>query len=651
MRKKGQITIYIILGILLVLLALLISYLSQRTAKAPIEEEIKVPSEARPVFNYVSNCLGITAKQGLLIQGLQGGYIKIPEDIEKTPTSYILADDLGVIKIPYWYYEGEERAPTKEFMQEALAKYIDENLPLCTRNFEALKGYEVTPKEKPKTSVRFVDQVTVKTNWPLRIRRDMIVTEFETYAGKLAVNMREIVETAHKVMQAENQQRFFENITIDLVSADKKVPTDGLTFECGTKKWHLQEITQRVQNTLKYNIPHIRVKNTQHLPFKEKERTYKQLADYNKQMYKEMEKGKDFVAPGNTPEDAYEYFHMYLDAGAQPTKIKTSFDYQPVWGIELNAKPNEGGVLKSNQVKGARKYLKFLCVNQWHFAYDIIYPVRAVLKDEQAFAGQGYAFQFSFPVLINENEAAREVFGYRRFTKPKYDTEFCSNQGSKEADIRAKGFNPGDLFASELKDVNITYTCFDRECELGKTKAENGAYRLTTKLPAGCANPFIKATKAGYLPEEQVLRGNRLDLTLTKLKQLKIKVNVHPYYAPTKQWLAPRELGKKETVFLRAELKNSTFEQIKEYPLDEALEFAEKDSVYNVDFVLTLGTNQIGGYVNDNLQVSYEDIADKEEVELNIVEYRPNPTTNEQKGQMIGFLREENYEQLKPQFK
>ena len=132
---------------------------------------------------------------------------------------------------------------------------------------------------------------------------------------------------------------------------------------------------------------------------------------------------------------------------------------------------------------------------------------------------------------------------------------------------------------------------------------------------------------------------------------MKVVVEVHPYYAPAKQWLAPRELTKNEQVFVRLALKNSSFEQFVEYPFANVLEFAEKDGVYAMDVILTANSKQIGGYVSDMLEIKYRDIAGALTVVIPVVEYRPTPVNDAQQVSLAGFLQEGEYAQLRPVFK
>ncbi len=78
-KKRGQVTVYIIIGIAILFVAILFFYLRGTTEKKISVQELviaqKIPKEARPITNYVTTNLDDATKKGLLLIGMQGGYI------------------------------------------------------------------------------------------------------------------------------------------------------------------------------------------------------------------------------------------------------------------------------------------------------------------------------------------------------------------------------------------------------------------------------------------------------------------------------------------------------------------------------------------------------------------------------------------------
>jgi len=78
-KKRGQVTVYIIIGIVILFSAILLFYLRGRTEESMTAQQVirtqKIPKEARPITNYVTTQLDDATKKGLFLIGRQGGYI------------------------------------------------------------------------------------------------------------------------------------------------------------------------------------------------------------------------------------------------------------------------------------------------------------------------------------------------------------------------------------------------------------------------------------------------------------------------------------------------------------------------------------------------------------------------------------------------
>jgi hypothetical protein len=655
--KKGQLTLFIIIGLVLLVSISIVTYITTRQVAKPVEEQIIVPEDIRPVYEFVQTCANDIAVEGLGLLGLQGGFIDLPGIIDRTPTAYIPIDSANYFKVPLWYYEGEDRTPSITYMEREISRYVNRMIKDCTGDFEPFKDrFTITEQGNISTRTIIADnEVILKITWPLLLTATERTTAIPDFVVRMPVRLKKMWELANATMAKENEHTYFENATIDLMAADSEnIPLDGFAFECGTKRWRIPDVSERLQRLLYYNIPTARIKNTNYFPFTASQGAYTALGKDYARMTKELEDGKDMKPPKTeAPDDAYQYFKLFYDVGIKPTDLKMGFEYQPAWGMQLNAQPNDGQTLKSNTGRGGGKFLRFLCMNQWHFAYDIIYYIKATVRDDNAFDGNGFVFQYAFPVLINNNAPERVSFGLRRFQSVDYGApEFCTTYGDVLADIRVIGEMEGVGAVMELPDAQITYKCFDQECDLGTTRAEAGTYKLATYLPRSCTNPFITASKEGYLAATKQMRGDRVDIEMKKLQDMELKFVVHPYHGQTKTWGMPRPLKQSERVSIAVSLVNGTFDQYLGFPTtNETLQLVLDDSHYDIDAMLFLRDNQIGGYNAQTVKITYDEIAGRTQATINLVEYLPAAITDEQKLNMIGYIMDGEYrDELKPEF-
>ncbi len=647
--KRGQVTLFIILGLILIITIGTVIYFVGIEAQKPWRAAPKVPIDARPVYDMIHDCTKDALKQGLILQGLQGGYVDIPSFILNNPDSYLSADPMDVIKIPYWYYETENRIPSYPLMQIQLGKYVKEQIMQCVdfKGFEPKQRVQALEKE-PDVLITFADQeVVAEVKWPLKILTYERESVFSEYFAVQELKYKEMYEKAVKILEQENKQEWLEKMTIDFMSADQKIPLGGMESSCKQSKWAISDIEKRFKEALFYLIPMIRIENTPQLKPLASERVYAKLKKEGQELRDELIEGKTEVDfPTDIPADTYEINKMTFDPDLSETDLKIGFVYDPS-KLLLNILPRDGKWLKSTVAKGSKEFISFFCMNQWHFTYDVIYPVKVVLKDEEAFDNEGYVFEYVFPVLINDNAPERVDFGIRKFEPMYIGTGFCEDLGEEEVTVKVLGFEPYTPMALEQENVNITLSCMNIDCDIGTTTPQpDGEIKLITKIPQGCGNPKVIAKKQGYLETEQWLTDSGAELVMKKLYALKPEFVIHPYQSVLNQWQTSQNrfrLNEKEKITIMLKDKNSNFEQNKIYPSDDDIELVLDDTVYELEIYFTIGDALVGGYKNKNFAVNFDDLLGKEKIQFNIIEYRPNPITGDELAKMMAFLDKGEY--------
>jgi hypothetical protein len=290
----------------------------------------------------------------------------------------------------------------------------------------------------------------------------------------------------------------------------------------------------------------------------------------------------------------------------------------------------------------------------------------ARIRDPEAYAGIGYTFNFAFPVLVDDNEPDRNEFGVRNFEGYYMDTGFCEQAGGSQAEIRAIGIDAsGFPMTSGMKDVNISYRCGPRRCDLGTTgysEEAPGRYALVTSLPPGCANPIISASKEGYIAFEKQMTENYLEIDMIKLRKLPVAVVKHTYSESAEEIMPgterPLKKGDLLSVYIRLRDIPEPYDQFAMISYDDnesqQIEILEQDAQYDIDVMLQNYDTLVGGYKAQNLTISYSDLRNANELVLHVFEYQPRPTQdNEERNlKMLTYLMDKEYEEeLKPTFR
>jgi hypothetical protein len=165
--KKSQITIFIILGILLLLAGVLV-FLFQKEILTFKPEEI-ILTEKGKIENYISGCINEIGEEALFLAGLQAGYIEVPEDIFKDGNKHLKLSPENVV--PYWARESEANIPSLDYIKEEINKKIEEGLRGCLLGREAFgETYDIIEKSDIEANTEAVDAKTIfNVRWNLDI--------------------------------------------------------------------------------------------------------------------------------------------------------------------------------------------------------------------------------------------------------------------------------------------------------------------------------------------------------------------------------------------------------------------------------------------------------------------------------------------------
>jgi len=164
MKKRGQITVFIITAIIIIAALILfgIFFLDNKD-----NEYFESPG-VKPLYNnvYISilDCYEASILSGLDYLGLQGGYFKdVPIGVEF---------EEGVV-VPYYYFEGEIEIPSLSDIEKNLEDYSDETLQFCLDEINGYENFELNNYKNLKSDVLINNRdIEVKTQGNIKIQRE-----------------------------------------------------------------------------------------------------------------------------------------------------------------------------------------------------------------------------------------------------------------------------------------------------------------------------------------------------------------------------------------------------------------------------------------------------------------------------------------------
>ncbi len=628
MKKRGQITVFIIVGIIILFTVALLLYVQREKVTEFLTEPIEtIPSQYLPVKNFVEGCISNTATQGILLLGMQGGYITIPQWAKIDAKASIPLTPDGGIRLPMWYYNDQPRVPTLVGMQNELTTYIGENLDLCLQNFTVLADrFDINASDRIEITTQIGDDsVIIQATYPLFAK---LLEEPEARQGitaftaRVPVRLKRMHELAKEILNAENEKAYFENLTIDLMAAGPGIPFSDMEFTCQKLQWRKSEVESDIKDLLFYNLPRVGFENTNY----------------------------------PAPTSVYAQRNFILDVTDQDYfDLRASAYYSRDWPFDMTVRPSKGNLMSASFGEGNQKYLSFICVNVYHFTYDIIYPLQVTVRDDDAFLGAGFSFNFATPVMINHNKAQRENFQVNVFEEVDSGLEFCKDVRDEEHIIYATDRRSFE----EQRDVNVTFTCMNTyECSLGQTGLDAGVYRLRTRLPTFCTPGTIRLEKQGYLPiEEQVADDNRNDIYMIPLRKIPFTVvkrqSVNDELGPESD-LAP---GEAAYVFLTIP-EHPGYSIYRKYNISEAVPQdpatpellrtidipRDEELVFDVNIIFVNKDEELLGGFFGNWTPTLDEIQDAERAVFRVMEKRPRPISETSKGNLLIGLTNGTYQ-------
>jgi hypothetical protein len=637
-NKQAQVTVFIILGIILLLaLVLVISLRKEILVFSP--EEV-LPTDKGKIENFISNCIEETGEDALDIVALQAGYIEIPEQIANDGSLFLQISPMH--KMPYWAYGEVTAIPSLAEIKARVDKYINENLRQCLFDLEPFQEtYDLIEKSEITANTEFVDsKIIFNVHWDVEARNKAgeVVSEVINHVATSPIKFKKVYETAKSIVEEEMRTLKLEDLTQDLISLEHpKLPVAGLEVQCNKKRWKVDESKQTLQDLLRVNLHNLKVKGTEMIEF---------------------------------PEQFPYYQNHYLwDIGENfyQRDVTVSFIYDNSYPFIFQVTPSSGNKMSSDSL-GGNDLLSFLCLQNWKFTYDVVYPVSVRVKDDTT----GYNFNIGFTVHLIRNTPNRKSEVYSRSSQ-KLST-ITSDDYCEQANIPMTVVTwhlIDDTYwvydRIPLEGAEITFSCLKYSCDVGKTE-----YNFdNTGDQAGVINNFpycvggiLRVEKEGYKDawtRVVTKAGEKVELDMIPLYDFpveKVKIVKHQLDEQNNYGLG-KELSSNEIAHLKINFdKNVTLSPGERHFHESSaimsksfdsevlgnqnLQFlAGTDFTYNLDVNVLTENSFVGGY-KANWTVSWDELQQADEIIFHVLS-RDNANEEQTYELMMGLSSNSNY--------
>ena len=422
--RRGQITIFVIIGLILIIGIALYFYLMNRTT----EQVVNIPrltGDFGEVQSFTEGCIEQVAKEGIAELGLHGGYID-PLNDTYTSTMFQSSIDYNTFDqsesdmafldwrdkttgVPYWYHARstdtgsgkcwhcsvDTLTPTISSMQEQLGIYVDSNLGSCLDDYDTFKeqGFDIVSVTNSTTIATITDsKVDFYTNYTVQITRNGETKYLEAFYKEVDTPLMQYYLIAVNITQNEIDTEYLDFYGLYLlgqysgVDSKKLPPISAYRIGYDPVFWSKMN-TKRLYET--------------------------QLGSYM-QFFRIKGSGNDDIAPevldaGTIESNMYNAMDLAMfdtksinALGIKDKDITYTYTGTPIY---LNIDPSNGDLVSPLVTQDTSSFSKSLSnINpdqSYEFYYDISYPVLVEISDPRV--GHEYTFRIALQANIKDN--------------------------------------------------------------------------------------------------------------------------------------------------------------------------------------------------------------------------------------------------------
>ena len=198
--KRGQITIFIILGIIIVAIFGIVYFIISERAKEIRKEAKFDESKLQPLKDYVEDCIEQEGNKVLELIGKQGG------DVDPGLYQYYFDNKISYLCYTDSFTACYNRRPNLiNHMESEIKNYMERNLRSCVNLDEIKKaGFNVESGDEFKVSVSVGKLNTIMNlDYPVTIAKGNTVVKENRFTNTFDVPLGRLAEVAHDGIEEE----------------------------------------------------------------------------------------------------------------------------------------------------------------------------------------------------------------------------------------------------------------------------------------------------------------------------------------------------------------------------------------------------------------------------------------------------------------
>ena len=538
MLKKGQVTLFVIIGLVLVILVGISLYIISLDTEVPEDEVITRDYDADldAVASTIEDCMGILAREFFEEIGVTGGFHDVDPRMyrydlypEYVNNALELFPDSELI-VPYWFsidsppdcidcryrlsfpsLEGDYPGAIRYDAE----RYVEENMLECVDYFSAFEDTYDISYEEPSALISFYDEHTsVALRWDIEavVHGSDLTLSASSFVEDMDLRMKKIYDLAldllFQVIIGRNALDEFTREVSDVMGMglDSDVPprAGGVSYERRAPRiWRVSEAKDAISESLSDNIMYMQIIGSRdHFIITDEEESFMQ-SFYSR------------------------FLHSMRTDSDQLSDTSITFSYWPNWPMFLDVNPSMGDIVMP-ETYAVNMPMLSLSITTYEFDYDIAHPVLITLEDDTAFRGEGYVFQFAVESNIRRSDVySTEVLDIDIDAPGAEDFYGFSDTSQRTIPVSIEVVDK-DTF-ERLGNVSIMYTCLGQTIIVGTTEDRGEGPVLDTYMPA-CIDGYFEIMDDEYYSDEvveSIIDGEDNSFVIEAFKETEISFNVN----------------------------------------------------------------------------------------------------------------------------
>ncbi len=209
-KKRGQITVFIILGLIMLVVISITIYLKGEQITAKFDPEIKkkllIDKDITPLQKYIESCLKQVTEPLTKELAKAGGVFEptFYRDYQQQKINYLCLDKKN---------HCENTFLTKQEIEQQLAQNVNQQLDKCIDlNLFRNQGFNVETEQKTTEVSIKDDTIFVVLKYPIILKKNNLELHAETFTKELSSSFGTLLKITNHILNTELQQGHFDQI-------------------------------------------------------------------------------------------------------------------------------------------------------------------------------------------------------------------------------------------------------------------------------------------------------------------------------------------------------------------------------------------------------------------------------------------------------